>query len=267
MEEGQGDHERRADSAAGRDAGVVRLTLNRPKAFNSLDRASLDALHAALDGIAAERHGARRRHRRQRQGVLRRARPQGDRPGPHGRGHRRTLQPLLGDDAEAAGAAAAGDRRGRRHRHRGRLPAGRRLRPGDLHRGQPVRHIRHQVRPLLLDADGGFGAQHPAEAGHGDAADRRLHRRRRGASPGPRQPGRRQGSSGRGDPGPLRPPARQAQGRARHGQAGLLPPARHGRRGSLSLYDRGHRRERRRRRLRRGPRGLRRRSVGQAGPS
>jgi enoyl-CoA hydratase/carnithine racemase len=32
--------------------GVIRLTLNRPKAFNSLDRASLDALHAALDGIA-----------------------------------------------------------------------------------------------------------------------------------------------------------------------------------------------------------------------
>ncbi len=32
--------------------GVVRLTLNRPKAFNSLDRALLDALHTALDGIA-----------------------------------------------------------------------------------------------------------------------------------------------------------------------------------------------------------------------
>ena len=34
-------------------AGIVRLTLNRPKAFNSLDRASLDALHAALDAIAS----------------------------------------------------------------------------------------------------------------------------------------------------------------------------------------------------------------------
>ena len=33
--------------------GVVRLTLNRPKAFNSLDRALLTALHEALDDIAA----------------------------------------------------------------------------------------------------------------------------------------------------------------------------------------------------------------------
>jgi enoyl-CoA hydratase/carnithine racemase len=33
--------------------GVVRLTLNRPAAFNSLSRALLDALHAALDDIAA----------------------------------------------------------------------------------------------------------------------------------------------------------------------------------------------------------------------
>jgi len=35
--------------------GVVRLTLNRPQAFNSLNRALLDALHAALDDIAASR--------------------------------------------------------------------------------------------------------------------------------------------------------------------------------------------------------------------
>ncbi len=33
--------------------GVVRLTLNRPQAFNSLNRALLDALHDALDAIAA----------------------------------------------------------------------------------------------------------------------------------------------------------------------------------------------------------------------
>jgi len=33
-------------------AGVVRLTLNRPKAFNSLDRALLAALHEALDEVA-----------------------------------------------------------------------------------------------------------------------------------------------------------------------------------------------------------------------
>ena len=33
--------------------GVVRLTLNRPAAFNSLNKALLDALHAALDDIAA----------------------------------------------------------------------------------------------------------------------------------------------------------------------------------------------------------------------
>ena len=34
-------------------AGVVRLTLNRPAAFNSLSKALLDALHANLDDIAA----------------------------------------------------------------------------------------------------------------------------------------------------------------------------------------------------------------------
>jgi enoyl-CoA hydratase/carnithine racemase len=33
--------------------GVVRLTLNRPQAFNSLNRALLDALHDALDTVAA----------------------------------------------------------------------------------------------------------------------------------------------------------------------------------------------------------------------
>ncbi len=35
--------------------GVVRLTLNRPKAFNSLSGALLEALHEALDAIAASR--------------------------------------------------------------------------------------------------------------------------------------------------------------------------------------------------------------------
>jgi enoyl-CoA hydratase/carnithine racemase len=34
-------------------AGVVRLTLNRPQAFNSLNRALLDALHDCLDAVAA----------------------------------------------------------------------------------------------------------------------------------------------------------------------------------------------------------------------
>lgn len=40
------------------EGGVVRLTLNRPKAYNSLDMALLDALHEALDRIGRS-HTAR----------------------------------------------------------------------------------------------------------------------------------------------------------------------------------------------------------------
>ena len=39
-----------------------------------------------------------------------------------------------------------------------------------------LRHARRRYRPVLLDADGGAVAQRPAQAGDGDAADRRADR-------------------------------------------------------------------------------------------
>ena len=63
--------------------------------------------------------------------------------------------------------------RGARHRDRGRLPAGRKLRPrGRLERAQ-VRDPRRQYRPVLLDPDGRAVAQRRAQARDGDAAHRR----------------------------------------------------------------------------------------------
>jgi enoyl-CoA hydratase/carnithine racemase len=38
------------------DAGVAMLTLNRPRQFNALSRALLEALHAELDALAADTH-------------------------------------------------------------------------------------------------------------------------------------------------------------------------------------------------------------------
>ena len=58
--------------------GVVTLTLNRPQSFNALSEGMLAALQAELDAVAADETRARRRHRRDRQGVLRRPRPEGD---------------------------------------------------------------------------------------------------------------------------------------------------------------------------------------------
>ncbi len=50
-------------------------------------------------------------------------------------------------------------------------------------------------RPVLLDAERRAVAQRPPQAGDGDAAHRRFHRRRGGARPRPRQPRRRRPSS------------------------------------------------------------------------
>ena len=63
-------------------AGVAVLTLNRPQTRNSLSEAMLEALGDALTAIAARCQRARGRARRQRPGVLRRPRPQGDRQPP-----------------------------------------------------------------------------------------------------------------------------------------------------------------------------------------
>ena len=47
--------------------------------------------------------------------------------------------------------------------------------------GRTLRHARRRYRPVLLDADGGAVAQRAAQAGDGDAADRRDDRRGRRA--------------------------------------------------------------------------------------
>ena len=119
---------------------------------------------------------------RDRQGLLRRPRPQGDDRAPRRCRPRQGL--LQGDDGSLLGADAgdrhapeAGHRRGRRPRHRRRLPAGRQLRPRHRLRPRHLLHARRQYRPVLLDADGGAVAQRAAQAGDGDAADRRDDRR------------------------------------------------------------------------------------------
>ncbi len=55
--------------------------------------------------------------------------------------------------------AAAGDRRGARHRHRRRLPVRRLLRHGGRGRGHALRRQRREYRALLLDPDGRASAQ------------------------------------------------------------------------------------------------------------
>jgi hypothetical protein len=77
--------------------GVATLTLNRPAQFNSLSEEMLTELQAALDAIAADKVGARRGHRRRRQGLLRRPRPQAD-----------ARQPQQGLHAEAVQAVRQG---------------------------------------------------------------------------------------------------------------------------------------------------------------
>ena len=62
-----------------RDDGIAIITLNRPEQRNALSKEMREGLFAAWDRFERD-HGAARRHphRRGRQGVLRRRRPQGD---------------------------------------------------------------------------------------------------------------------------------------------------------------------------------------------
>ena len=155
-------------------------------------RGMLDALQAELDARGrATTTVARRGHRRRRQGLLRRPRPEGD--------ARRAVAGLLPapvravrphDDGDPA-AAGAGDRARARHRHRGRLPAGGDVRPGGGRARRALRRQRHQRRPVLLDAERGLEPQPGAQGGLRDAGHRRVHRCRRGAGQGPGQPRRR----------------------------------------------------------------------------
>ena len=111
------------------DAGVVRLTLNRPEAYNSLSSELLGRLADELDRIAEDRHarvvvlaGAGKAfcagHDLKEMGAdLRDA--------PVRALFERCSRVMLRLDPPAA----AGGRARPRHRHRRRLPAGRRLRP------------------------------------------------------------------------------------------------------------------------------------------
>jgi enoyl-CoA hydratase len=95
------------------------ITLNRPKALNALNGALIDELNQALAGFEADDGRRRHRHHRQRQGVCRRRRHQGnavaDLYGRLSGGFSIQLGP-------PGGVPQAGDRCG------GRLCAGRRLR-------------------------------------------------------------------------------------------------------------------------------------------
>ena len=53
--------------------GLTTLTLNRPAQFNSLSKDMLTAIRREVDDHRGQRSGARRRHRRRRQGLLRRS--------------------------------------------------------------------------------------------------------------------------------------------------------------------------------------------------
>ena len=207
--------------------GVVRLTLNRPDAYNSLSYELLGRLEDELGRHRRRPAGAGRGHRRRRQGLLRRSRPQGDGRRPARRAGPRPVRALLARDDRPHPPAAAGDRPRPRHRHRRRLPAGRRLRPRRRRRRQPLRHLRRQVRPVLLHAHGGPVAQR-----------RRASPPWRCCSPAtsstPPRPCASAWSTAWRPPdgldaavdGLVRPAARQAARRPGAGQARLLPPAR-----------------------------------------
>ena len=91
-------------------------------------------------------------------------------------------------------AAAAGDRARARHRHGGRLPARRDVRPrGRRRRRATFATAGRQRRRVLLDAGGRRRAQHRAQARDGDAADRRVIDAPTALALGPRQPRRAAG--------------------------------------------------------------------------
>ncbi len=92
--------------------------------------AMLDALQARARRARRRRDGARRRDRRRGQGVLRRPRPEGDARRAVARLLRAPVRAVRAHDAGDPAPAGAGDRARAGHRHRGRLPAGRDVRPG-----------------------------------------------------------------------------------------------------------------------------------------
>ena len=155
------------------------LTLNRPAARNSLSEAMIAELHAALNEIrddksvralviAANGPAFSAGHDMK---ELTARRSDADR----GRAYfAHDHERLQRDDAGDRASAEARDGRRAGHRHRRRLPARRKLRPCGGLGGGGICHARRRHRPVLLDADGGVVAQRAAQAGDGNAADRRA---------------------------------------------------------------------------------------------
>ena len=172
------------------DGGVLRLTLNRPAARNALSLALMGELRRALDDAAADREC--------RVVVIAGAGPafcaghdlRELRSNPSRETYERTFACCSALMLQIVRLAEAGHRRSSRHRHRGRLPAGRHLRSRGRRRGRAVRDAGGQYRAVLLDPDGRADPRRRAQGGDGDAADRRADRRRdrEGARAG--QPGR-----------------------------------------------------------------------------
>ena len=168
---------------------IAVLTLNRPQVRNTLTEAMLAALGEELASLAADNRiravvltakgPAFSGGHDLKELTARRRDPDGGRA--YFRAHHGCLQ--RDDDADHP-PAAAGDRRRPGHRHCRRLPIGGELRSRGRVREREIRRIRHQCRPVLLDAHGAALAQRRAQACDGDAAHRRpdLGARRRCAS-------------------------------------------------------------------------------------
>ena len=169
-----------ADPAARNASAASRvLTLNRPAARNSLSEGLIAELHAALDDIhddasvravviAANGPAFSAGHDMK---ELTARRADADRGRAYFAADHERLQR---DDAGDRAFAETGGRRGPGHRHRRRLPAGGELRSRGRLGGRELRHARRRYRTVLLDADGGAVAQRSAQAGDGNAADRRA---------------------------------------------------------------------------------------------
>ena len=180
---------------------------------------------------AAHRRGGRRPagpgggDRCQRQGFLRRARPQGNEGEPRAGLLPGAVCALLTADAGDPQAGGACDRARAGPGHGSGLPAGGAVRSGGGQRGRELWRERHRRGTVLRHAGCGPVAQHPAQAGDGDAAHGRLHFCRRGLCARTRQPGGGARCTGRRGGHPGGPHSGQTTRGHRHGQGAVLPPA------------------------------------------
>ena len=184
------------------DNGVVTLTLSTPQNRNALSLAMIDTLIVALDDIArttrrASSSSPARGRRLAAATTSRRCRRIATIPIEAATTTCESVRPLRDAHASDRRAAEAGDRGGRGHRDRGRLPARRRLRSRDRRRACALWAFGRQLRALLFDAAGRGGPRDVAQARDGDGADRRPLHRRGGRTLRPRQPRRSGGPRAR----------------------------------------------------------------------